>query len=239
MNINKTKIFTMANVFSLNSKIWLSSPHMSGHEQEFIDEAFRSNWIAPLGSNVNGFENDIESYLDQNSHVAVLSSGTAAIHLALIALNVNTGDEVICQTKTFIASVNPVVYIGAKPVFVDSEQDTWNMCPILLEEAINDRIKKGNKPKAIIVINLYGMPYKVRQIQAVSKKYGIPVIEDSAEAFGSSFEGVKCGTFGDISILSFNGNKIITTSGGGALISRNLAVKNRTIFLATHEFNEF
>ena len=221
------------NASKLNSKIWLSSPHMSGLEQEFINEAFQSNWIAPLGPNINGFENDIESYLNHKSHVAVLNSGTAAIHLALILLNVKKDDEVLCQTKTFIASVNPVIYVGAKPVFVDSEKDTWNMCPNLLEETIKDRLNKGKKPKAIIVINLYGMPYKVKKINSVATKYDIPVIEDSAEAFGSSYEGRKCGTFGDLSILSFNGNKIITTSGGGALISRDESIKDKAIFLAS------
>lgn len=217
----------------LNSKIWLSSPHMSGHEEKFIKEAFTTNWIAPLGPNVHGFENDLESYLENEAHVAVLTTGTAAIHLALVLLDIKENDEVICQTKTFIASVNPVIYIGAKPIFVDSEKDTWNMCPILLEQAINDRIKKGKKPKAIIVINLYGMPHKVKEIQNISKKYNIPIVEDSAEALGSSYYNKKCGTFGDLSVLSFNGNKIITTSGGGALVSKNIKTKEKIIFLAT------
>jgi len=217
----------------MKSKIWLSSPHMSGMEQKFINDAFASNWIAPLGPNVTGFEEDIQNYLNQDCHVAALSSGTAAIHLALIILGVKNGDEVICQSKTFSASANPILYQGATPIFVDSEMDTWNMCPIQLEIAITDRISKGKKPKAIIAVHLYGMPYKVDDIQAVSKKYSIPVIEDSAEAFGSSYKGVKCGTFGDISILSFNGNKIITTSGGGALVSKNKEVKEKAIFLST------
>ncbi len=217
----------------MKSKIWLSSPHMSSKEQKFINEAFASNWIAPLGPNVTGFEEDIQNYLNQNCHVAALSSGTAAIHLALILLGVKSGDEVICQSKTFSASANPIVYQGAIPVFVDSEVDTWNMCPIQLETAITDRISKGKKPKAIIVVHLYGMPYKVDEIQAISKKYNIPIIEDSAEAFGSSYKGIKCGTFGDISILSFNGNKIITTSGGGALVSKNKKIKENAIFLST------
>ncbi|MFD2823602.1 aminotransferase class V-fold PLP-dependent enzyme [Lacinutrix iliipiscaria] len=221
------------NESNLNSKIWLSPPHMSGHEQEFIAEAFKFNWIAPLGPNVNGFEKDIEKYLNHNSFATVLSSGTAALHLALVLLGINKGDEVICQTKTFVASVNPVTYLGANPIFVDSELDTWNMCPVLLEKTINERIKKGKKPKAIIVINLYGMPYHVNHIHAISKKYNIPVVEDSAEAFGSHVNDQKCGTFGDYSILSFNGNKIITTSGGGALICRNQTLKDRTVFLAT------
>ncbi|MCX7549498.1 DegT/DnrJ/EryC1/StrS family aminotransferase [Xanthomarina sp. F2636L] len=221
------------NVSKLNSKIWLSAPHMSGHEEKFIKEAFNTNWIAPLGPNVNGFEKDLESYLGVNAHVAALTTGTAAIHLALLLLNVTSKDEVICQTKTFAASVNPVLYLGAKPVFVDSETDTWNMCPILLEQAINDRIKKGKKPKAIIVINLYGMPHKVNEIKNISNKYNIPIVEDSAEALGSCYFNKKCGTFGKLSVLSFNGNKIITTSGGGALVSNSTETKAKTIFLAT------
>jgi dTDP-4-amino-4,6-dideoxygalactose transaminase len=206
---------------------------MSGYEQEFVSEAFKLNWIAPLGPNVNGFENDIKKYLNHKKHVAVLSSGTAALHLALIHIGVERDDEVICQTKTFVASVNPVKYLGAQPIFVDSECETWNMCPSLLEETINNRINKGKKPKAIIVINLYGMPYNVTKIHAVAEKYNIPVVEDSAEAFGSHVNGQKCGTFGDFSILSFNGNKIITTSGGGALICNTEVLKQKTVFLAT------
>ncbi|WP_417290881.1 DegT/DnrJ/EryC1/StrS family aminotransferase [Corallibacter sp.] len=217
----------------LNSKIWLSAPHMSGHEQEFINEAFDTNWIAPLGPNVNGFEKDIENYLNENVHAAALSSGTAAIHLALKLLNIKQGDIVLCQTKTFVASVNPVIYLGATPIFIDSEKDTWNMCPEMLEKAINDCIKNGKKPKAIVAINLYGMPYKVEDIQNISIKYNIPVVEDSAEALGSSYFNKKCGTFGDLSIISFNGNKIITTSGGGALITKNKITKDKAIYLAT------
>lgn len=206
---------------------------MSGNEEKFINEAFKTNWIAPLGPNVNGFEKDLESYLGNNVHVAALTTGTAAIHLALILLNVRNNDEVICQTKTFAASVNPVCYLGATPVFVDSEIDTWNMCPVLLKQAIEDRIKKGKKPKAIIVINLYGMPYKVKEIENISKEFQIPVIEDSAEALGSSYFNNKCGTNGDLSVLSFNGNKIITTSGGGALVSHSNETKDKCVFLAT------
>ncbi|TYB76225.1 aminotransferase class I/II-fold pyridoxal phosphate-dependent enzyme [Bizionia myxarmorum] len=217
----------------LKSKIWLSAPHMSGHEQDFINLAFSTNWIAPLGPNVDGFESDLELYLGNESHVAVLSSGTAAIHVALKLLNITQGDEVLCQTKTFVASVNPVIYAGATPIFVDSESETWNMCPVMLEKAILDRIEKGKKPKAIIAINLYGMPYKVTEIHAIAKKHQIAVIEDSAEALGSKYHSQPCGTFGDFSILSFNGNKIITTSGGGALVSRNIKNKKRTVFLAT------
>ncbi len=214
-------------------KIYLSSPHMGGTEQKYVNEAFQTNWVAPLGPNVNAFEESLETYLKEDSHVAVLSSGTAAIHLALIMLGVERGDEVLCQSITFSASANPIVYLGATPVFVDSEPSTWNMCPNYLEEAIKDRIAKGKKPKAIIAVHLYGMPYMVDEINAVAKQYEIPVIEDSAEALGSSYKGRKCGTFGDISILSFNGNKIITTSGGGALVSGNKKYKERAIFLAT------
>ncbi len=215
------------------SKIWLSSPHMGGSEQQFVNEAFETNWVAPLGPNVNGFEQDLESYLKEGSHVAALSSGTGALHLGLILLGVQAGDEVICQSMTFSASANPIMYLGATPVFIDSELETWNMCPNALEEAIVDRIAKGKKPKAIIAVHLYGMPYKVDEINAISKKYDIPVLEDSAEALGSTYKGRKCGTFGNISVLSFNGNKIITTSGGGALVTNDKAVKDKTVFLST------
>lgn len=216
-----------------NSKIWLSSPHMGGNEQQFVNEAFETNWVAPLGPNVTGFETDLETFLGNNSQVAALSSGTAAIHLGLILLDVKAGDEVICQSFTFSASANPILYQGATPVFVDSEEETWNMCPIALEEAIINRIEKGKKPKVIIAVHLYGMPFKVKEIRAVADKYKIPILEDSAEALGSTYHGQKCGTFGDIGILSFNGNKIITTSGGGALVTKSIEVKNKTVFLAT------
>ena len=217
----------------MNKKIWLSSPHMGGYEQDYINDAFKNNWIAPLGPNVKGFENDLELYLNKNSYVAALSSGTAAIHLALVLLNVEAGDEVICQTKTFVASVNPVLYLGATPILVDSETKTWNMCAETLEKAIIDRLDKGKKPKAIIAINIYGMPYNVDAINFIAKKYDIAVIEDSAEALGSKYNNEHCGTFGDLSILSFNGNKIITTSGGGALIARDIKIKEKAVFLAT------
>lgn len=217
----------------MKSKIWLSSPHMGGSEQTYIKEAFESNWVAPLGPNVTGFETDIQKYLNENSHVAALSSGTAAIHLALVLLGVKHGDEVICQSKTFSASANPIVYLGATPIFVDSERKSWNMCPIQLEVAIKDRISKGKKPKAIIAVHLYGMPYMVDEINDISKKYDIPVVEDSAESLGSEYKGRKCGTFGAFSILSFNGNKIITTSGGGALVSKSLEQKEKAVFLST------
>ncbi len=215
------------------TKILLSSPHMSGHEQKYIKEAFDTNWIAPLGANVDGFEQAIESYLNEDVNVAALSAGTAALHLGLILLGVKAGDEVICQSFTFSASANPIVYQGATPVFVDSEEKTWNICPELLEKAIKDRISKGKKPKAIIAVHLYGMPYKVQEVHAVANKYGIPVIEDSAEALGSTCFGRKCGTFGDIGVLSFNGNKIITTSGGGAIVVSNQNLKDKAVFLAT------
>ncbi len=217
----------------MKNKIWLSSPHMGGKERAYVTEAFDTNWVAPLGPNVNAFEGAISSYLKQDVHVATLSSGTAGLHLGLILLGVTSGDEVLCQSMTFSASANPIVYQGATPVFIDSEPDTWNMCPVFLEQAIKDRIKLGKKPKAIIAVHLYGMPYNVEAITALSKKYDIAVLEDSAEAFGSSYKGQKCGTFGDISILSFNGNKIITTSGGGALVTKDVSLRDKAIFLAT------
>ena len=216
-----------------NSKIWLSSPHMGGNEQSFVNEAFATNWVAPLGPNVTGFEQDLENYINQDSYVAALSSGTAAIHLGLIMLGVQPGDEVICQSFTFSASANPIMYLGATPIFIDSESETWNLCPTALEEAIVDRIAKGKKPKAIIAVHLYGMPFKVEEVKAIAAKYNIPILEDSAEALGSTYKGQKCGTFGDIGVLSFNGNKIITTSGGGALVAKNVKIKEKAVFLAT------
>ena len=216
-----------------DQKIWLSSPHMGGNEQAFVKEAFDSNWVAPLGPNVTGFETDLENYLNNDVFVAALSSGTAALHLGLVLLDVKAGDEVICQSFTFSASANPILYQGATPIFVDSEPETWNICPNALEEAIIDRIAKGKKPKAIIAVHLYGMPFKVDEIKAISIKYKIPILEDSAEALGSTYKGKKCGSFGDISVLSFNGNKIITTSGGGALVSNSKQVKEKAIFFAT------
>ncbi len=216
-----------------SAKIWLSSPHMGGMEKEFVNEAFAENWIAPLGPNVDGFEKDVASYLDENVHVAALSSGTAAIHLALILLGVQRDDEVICQSMTFSASANPIVYQGAIPVFIDSENETWNMNPGFLEEAIKDRIKKRKKPKAIIPVHLYGMPCKLNEILKIANEYEIPVIEDAAESLGSLYFNRKTGTFGDVSCLSFNGNKIITTSGGGAIVSRNENLISSARFLAT------
>lgn len=215
------------------SKIWLSSPHMGGRERAYVTEAFDTNWVAPLGPNVNGFESDLASYQGENTKVAALSSGTAAIHLALIQCGVQAGDEVICQSFTFCGSINPIMYQGAKPILVDSEPRTWNLCPDHLEKAIKDRIKNGKKPKAIIAVHLYGMPYQVEAIHAVASTYDIPIIEDSAEALGSTFKNQKCGTFGRFGILSFNGNKIITTSGGGAMVCHTQADKDQTVFLAT------
>ncbi|GAA3607314.1 DegT/DnrJ/EryC1/StrS family aminotransferase [Flavivirga amylovorans] len=206
---------------------------MGGTEQKFVTDAFDTNWIAPLGPHVDGFENDLKNYLAHNKYVVALSSGTAAIHLALQLLNVSSGDEVLCQSFTFSASANPIIYQGAKPVFIDSETDTWNMSPELLEIAIKDRIEKYRKPKAIIAVHLYGMPYKANEINAIAKKYEIPVIEDSAEALGSTYFNQNCATLSDIGILSFNGNKIITTSGGGALITNTQSLKEKAVFLST------
>ncbi|HWD87872.1 MAG TPA: aminotransferase class I/II-fold pyridoxal phosphate-dependent enzyme [Mucilaginibacter sp.] len=216
----------------MNSKIWLSSPHMGGREFDFVKEAFDTNWIAPLGPNVDGFEHDLVAYT-HTGYAAALSSGTAALHLALIMIGVQPGDEVICQSFTFSATANPIVYLGATPVFVDSEAETWNMSPGALETAIEDRISKGKKPKAIVPVHLYGMPAKINQIMAIADKYGIPVIEDAAEALGSTINGKAAGTFGILGVLSFNGNKIITTSGGGALISENKEFIDRARFLST------
>lgn len=221
-----------------NSKIWLSSPHMGGNEQKFVQDAFDTNWVAPLGPNVNGLEKDLEDYLANSSFVGTLSSGTAAIHLGLVLLGVKAGDEVICQSMTFSASANPILYQGALPVFVDSEPDTWNLSPLALEQAIKDRISKGKKPKAIIAVHLYGVPYKVEEIRTIADQYEIPILEDSAEALGSSYKGQRCGTFGDISILSFNGNKIITTSGGGAIVTKTKELKDKAVFFATQSRDE-
>lgn len=218
----------------MDKKIWLSLAHMGGREQVFINEAFATNWVVPLGPNVDAFEQALASYLGENRHAVALSAGTAAIHLALVQLGVSAGDEVVCQSFTFAASANPVVYCGGVPVFVDSEKDTWNMDPALLEKALLDRREKtGKLPKAIIPVHLYGMPAKIDEILAVAEKYGVPVLEDAAEALGSEFRGRKCGTFGEFGSLSFNGNKIITTSGGGALICRTEAEAQRTKFFAT------
>lgn len=217
----------------MSDKIWLSSPHMGGNELKYIHEAFDENWVAPLGPNVNEFEKGLEAFLNSNVKVAALSAGTAALHLALIECGVQAGDEVICQSMTFSASANPIAYQGATPIFVDSESKTWNICPVALEEAIQDRIAKGKKPKAIIAVHLYGMPFMVDEVLAISNRYEIPVIEDAAEALGSKYKGRPCGTFGRFGVLSFNGNKIITTSGGGALVCHSEEDKNKAVFLAT------
>ena len=218
----------------MSKRIYLCLAHMSGEEQKFIQEAFDTNWVVPLGPNVNGFEADLETFVGQDKKVVALSAGTAAVHLALIACGVGAGDEVIVQSFTFCASSHPITYLGATPIFVDSEEDTWNMDPQLLEQAIEDRIAKtGRKPKAIVPVYLYGMPAKMDDIMAVADKYDIPVIEDAAEGFGSKFDGQVCGTFGRYGVLSFNGNKMITTSGGGALICPDDNTKREIMFYAT------
>lgn len=219
---------------SKNNRIYLSLAHMSGNEQKYIQEAFDTNWVVPLGPNVDGFEKDLQQYLEQERFVVALSAGTAALHLGLIQLCVKAGDEVICQSFTFSASANPILYQHATPVFVDSEPQTWNMDPDLLEEAIEDRYKKtGRYPKAIIPVHLYGMPANMEGITTIANKYGIPVLEDAAEALGAEYKGQKCGTFGDFGVLSFNGNKMITTSGGGALVCRTAEQAAKTKFYAT------
>ena len=218
----------------MEKRIYLCLAHMSGQEQKFIQEAFDTNWVVPLGPNVNGFEEDLKHFVGENKEVVALSSGTAAIHLSLIACGVQAGDEVICQSFTFCASANPVTYVGATPVFVDSEPNSWNMDPTLLEQAIIDRkAKTGKYPKAIISVALYGMPYNIEAIMAVSDKYGIPVIEDASEGMGSRWKGRVLGTFGEYGVLSFNGNKMITTSGGGALICKDQAAKDKIMWYAT------
>ena len=215
------------------NRIFLSLSQRSGFEEQHIQEALATHWITTGGPNVDAFEQALENYFGNEAHVGALSSGTAAIHLGLILLGVQAGDEVICQSMTFSASANPILYLGATPVFIDSETETWNLCPLALEEAIKDRIAKGNKPKAIIAVHLYGVPYQIEAIKAISDKYNIPVLEDSAEALGSSYKGQKCGTFGDIGVLSFNGNKIITTSGGGAIVTKSKELKDKAVFFAT------
>ena len=225
-----------------NKRILLCLAHMSetNEEMRYIKEAFDTNWVVPLGPNVNGFEADLEEYINHpadgrslEKKVVALSAGTAAIHLALVNLGVKAGDEVICQSFTFAASANPVVYQGATPVFIDSESGTWNMDPNLLEDAIKDRIAKGKKPKAIIPVYLYGMPAYIDEIMEIARRYEIPVLEDAAEGFGSRYKGQVCGTFGEYGVMSFNGNKMITTSGGGALICPNEETAKRILFFAT------
>ena len=215
-----------------SQRIYLSSPHMGGEELDYIHDAFKKNWIAPLGENVDNFEKDLQDYTGRN-HAAALTSGTAALHLALILCGIKPGDEVICQSLTFAATANPIRYEGGMPVFIDSEAETWNMDPDLLEKAILDRIEKKGKPKAIIVVHLYGMPANMDAILNIAREYDIPVIEDAAEALGASVNGKKCGNFGRLSVLSFNGNKIITTSGGGALLGGQEALISKARFLST------
>jgi dTDP-4-amino-4,6-dideoxygalactose transaminase len=234
--------FRLSQLNFMSDKIWLSSPHMGGTEEKYVAEAFATNWIAPLGPHVNGFEEDLCRYTGA-AHAAALSSGTSALHLGLILLGVGQDDYVLCQSMTFSASANPIRYQGAVPVFVDSEEDTWNMCPVQLERAIEACISGGEDasgtkltarmPKAIIPVHLYGMPAKMKEIMAVAERYGIPVLEDAAEALGSKYEGKACGTFGHLAALSFNGNKIITTSGGGALLGNDGDTIAKARFLAT------
>ncbi|NQV78289.1 MAG: aminotransferase class I/II-fold pyridoxal phosphate-dependent enzyme, partial [Lutibacter sp.] len=220
------------------NKIWLSSPHMGGTEQNYVNEAFGTNWVAPLGPNVNGFEQDISSYIGINNqfHIAVLTSGTAAIHLALRMLNVDKDDVVMVQSFTFCGTTNPVSYQGAELVFIDSELDTWNMCPLALKDALEQY--KNRSVKAIMPVHLYGMPAKMNEIQQIANDYNVPVIEDAAEALGSKYKNQSCGTFGEMAALSFNGNKIITTSGGGALVSKHKHYIDRSRFLATQARDE-
>ena len=213
-------------------RIYLSPPHLGGQERTFVNEAFETNWIAPLGPNVDGFERDLEAYTG-SAHAAALSSGTAALHLALIILGVEAGDEVVCSSFTFSASANPILYQGATPVFVESEAETWNMDPGALEAALADRQAQGKLPKAVVLVHLYGMPAKMDELMAICERYGVPVIEDAAEALGSTYRGKAMGTFGVMGLLSFNGNKIITTSGGGALLSDNAEWIAKSRFLAT------
>lgn len=213
---------------------------MGGTEQRYVQEAFDTNWVAPLGPNVDAFEKELEKYTGENRHVAALASGTAAIHLGLLLLGVTRGDEVLCQSWTFAASVNPIVYQGATPVFIDSEPDSWNLSPELLEEAIRDRIRlTGRKPKALVVVHVYGMPARMDEIIQIARRYGIPVLEDAAEAMGSRYDGRLCGTFGDYGVFSFNGNKMITTSGGGALICPSAETKKQALFYATQAREPF
>lgn len=214
------------------SRIWLSSPHMSGEELKFIHEAFESNWIAPLGHNVDGFEKDLSNY-NEVKQAAVLVSGTSAIHLALITMGIGEGDTVICQSFTFSATANPIRYVNATPIFIDSEMHTWNMDPVLLEKALKEEIGKGKKPKAVIVVNLYGMPAKLQEIKKICELYEIPLIEDAAESLGAHISGKMTGTYGKVGVLSFNGNKIITTSGGGAAISNDEKLIQKIRYLST------
>lgn len=222
----------MTNTLTEQKRIYLSSPHMSGNEQKYINDAFKTNWIAPLGPNVDAFEKEIASYVGTKGAAAV-SSGTAAIHLALQLLEVSAGDIVFCSTFTFIASANPIIYQGATPVFIDSELDTWNMSPVALQTAFEEALAKDKLPKAVIVVNLYGQSAKMDELASICDQYGVPIIEDAAESLGSTYKGKKSGTLGRFGIYSFNGNKIITTSGGGMLVSNDLEALDKARFLAT------
>ncbi|MBB1194903.1 pyridoxal phosphate-dependent aminotransferase [Flavobacterium sp. SOK18b] len=219
-------------------RIFLSVGHASGYEERYIQEALASHWITTGGAHVVAFESALANYLGNNVHVTALNTGTAGIHLGLILLGVQAGDVVLCQSMTFSASANPILYQRAIPVFIDSEKETWNLCPIALEQAIVSEIAKGKKPKAIIAVHLYGVPYQIDAVRAVADAYQIPILEDSAEALGSAYKGQKCGTFGDLAIVSFNGNKIITTSGGGAIVSHSKALKEKALFYATQSRDE-
>ena len=216
-----------------NYKIWISPPHLSGKELDFVKDAFEKNWITSAGDNVNGFETDLQDFIGKENQVVALNSGTSALQLALLLLGVEKGDLVICQDFTFVASINPVAYLEAEPILVDSERETWNMSPEYLEDAIRSCLKRGRKPKAIMWVNLYGMPAKIKEIQEIAKRYEIPLVEDAAESLGSAYLEKKCGSFGDLSILSFNGNKIITTSGGGALLSKRKEWITRARYLSS------
>jgi dTDP-4-amino-4,6-dideoxygalactose transaminase len=220
------------------NRIFLSIAHLGGQEQDFVLQAIESNWVTSMGPNVDAFENSLSEYLGDDSHVLALNTGTSALHLGLILLGVKAGDEVLCQSFTFSASANPICYLGATPVFVDSEKDSWNMSPVHLERAIQDRIKKGKRPKVIVVVHLYGMPADMDAVLSIANRYEIPVLEDAAEALGSTYKGAHCGTLGDLSILSFNGNKIITTSAGGALVSKKEEYVRNARFLATQARDE-
>lgn len=217
----------------MKSRIWLSPPHMSGNELYFIQDALNKNWVTSQGENIDEFEQSISVFLKNDVHVCALNSATSAIHLSLLMLGISSNDEVLTSTFSFCGSANPIAYCGATPIFIDSEKDTWNMCPVALEEAIQDRISKGKKPKAIVVVHLYGMPAKMDEIATIAEKYEISIIEDAAEALGSTYKGKACGTFGRFGILSFNGNKIITTSGGGALVCHTQEDKDKAVFLST------
>ncbi|WP_411812271.1 aminotransferase class I/II-fold pyridoxal phosphate-dependent enzyme [Chryseobacterium scophthalmum] len=217
----------------MKNKIWLSPPHMSGNELYFIQDALNKNWVTSQGENIDEFEQSISVFLKNDVNVCALNSATSAIHLSLLMLGISSNDEVLTSTFSFCGSANPIAYCGATPIFIDSEKDTWNMCPVALEEAIQDRISKGKKPKAIVVVHLYGMPAKMDEIATIAEKYEISIIEDAAEALGSTYKGKACGTFGRFGILSFNGNKIITTSGGGALVCHTQEDKDKAVFLST------